>query len=275
MEITAGMVRQLREKTGLPMMECKKALEEAGGNEQQAVELLRKKGLAQASKRAERATGEGRLALHVDAARKRAAMVEVLCETEPVVKTDDFLKLGRAAAEAAVALDTPSVEALLAQPVPGDSGRKIGDLLQDAVNRIRENIRISQVAVASGHFGHYLHHDGRKGVLVEFSGPCAPELAADVCMHIVAMRPMCVRREQVDAALVDAERKIAMEQVRGKPENIVDKIVTGKLNKWFAEIVLLEQLFVKDDKKTVSQVLREAAPDLTVSRYERFEIAKG
>jgi elongation factor Ts len=268
------MVKTLRDKTGLPMMECKKALEETHGNEQQAVELLRKKGHAQLSKRAGRETAHGRLTYHADPANGRAALVELLCETEPVAGTADFTKLSQAAAQVAARLDAPTAEAILAQTVPGGS-QTIGDLLHEVVNRIRENIKLGRVGTAAGHIGHYLHHDGRKGVLVEFSGAVPPEVAADICMHVVAMRPAYTRREEVDPALVEQERRIAGDQVQGKPANIVDKIVTGKLNRWFSEIVLLEQAFVKDDKKSVGQYLRECGPELTVKRFARLEIGEG
>lgn len=272
MQINSGMVKTLRDKTGLPMMECKKALEEAGGDEAKAIEVLRKKGLSQIGKRAGRETAEGRLSFYHDPARGRAALVELLCETEPVTGTDDFVRLAQAAARVAVALDAPTAEGLLEQPLPDEPARKVGDLLHDAVNRIRENIKVGRISTVGGHFGHYLHHDGRKGVLVEFSGACPTEVAADVCMHVAAMRPLYARREDVAAHLVEQERRIAEEQVQGKPANIVDKIVAGKLDKWYAEIVLLEQPFVKDDKKSVGQYLREAAPGVTVSRFTRIEI---
>jgi elongation factor Ts len=274
MAITAGKVKELREKTGLPMMECKKALEEVDGAIDKAIELLRKKGLAQASKRAGRATGEGRLTLHSDPPSKRVAIVELLCETEPVSTTKDFISLGQAAAQVAVKLDSPTPEAIAEHPHPADGSRKIGDALNDVINRIRENIKFGRVHTATGHVAQYLHHDGRKGVLVEFSGECPDEIGNDVCMHIAAMRPMCTRREEVDPQLVEAERKLAAEQVKGKPENIIDKIVSGKIDKWFSDIVLLEQPFVKDDKKSVGQVLREVSPDLTVTRFVRIEIGE-
>ena len=274
MAITSEMVKALREETGLPMMECKKALEEAQGDMVRAKELLRKKGHSQIAKRAGRETAHGRLVFHQDGGSGRAVLVELLCETEPVTSTDDFIKLGRVAAEAAVRLDAPTPELILAQPVPGNTAQKVGDLLHDAVNRIRENIKIGRVGLATGNFGHYVHHDGRKGVLVEFSGPCPPEIAADVCMHVAAMRPPFARREEVDPALVEQERQIAAEQVKDKPANMIDKIVTGKLNRWYAEIVLLEQPFVKDDKKSVGQFLRGHGPDLTVKRFVRLEIGE-
>ena len=274
MAISSEMVKALREKTGLPMMECKKALEEAQGDMVKAEELLRKKGHAQLAKRAGRDTAHGRLTYHGEPASGRAVLVEMLCETEPVAGTGDFIELGQGAAEAALKLDTPTAEAVLVQPMPGAAGQNVGDFLHDVVNKIRENIKIGRIGCAAGHLGHYLHHDGRKGALVEFSAACPPEVAADVCMHVVAMRPAYARREDVDPALVEEERKTAMEQVKGKPANIIDKIVAGKLDRWYSDFVLLEQPFAKDDKKSVGQFLREASPALTVKRYVRLEIGE-
>lgn len=274
MEITAAMVKALREKTGLSMMECKNALVEAQGDAEKAQELLRKKGHSQMEKRAGRETAHGRIVCQVDADAGRAALVEVLCETEPVAGTEDFIKLAEAAGQVAVKLAAPTPEAILTQPVPGDTSRKVSDLLHDAVNRIRENIKIGRVAAVSGHFGHYLHHDRRKGVLVEFTAPCPAEVAADVCMHVVSMRPPFARREEVDAALIEKERQFATEQVQGKPANMIEKIVTGKLNRWFGEMVLLEQPFVKDDKQSVGDYLRRHSPDLSVKRFFRLEIGE-
>jgi elongation factor Ts len=269
MAITSEMVRALREKTGLPMMECKKALEECNGDPQAAVECLRKKGLAQVTKRADRVTAEGRVTVFCEGG--RAALVELLCETAPVAGTDDFVQLGRGAAQAAAKLDAPTAEQVLAQTV---GGRLLNDMLHDAVNRIRENIKVGRIATASGNIGTYVHHDGRKGVLVEFSGPCPAEAAADVCMHIVAMRPPYTKREEVDAALVEQERVVAMESVKGKPPQMIEKIVAGKMDRWYGEIVLLEQPFVKDDKKTVGQHLREISPQLTINKVARVEIGE-
>jgi elongation factor Ts len=272
MAITAAMVRALREKTGLPMMECKKALEETQGDEAGAVEVLRKKGMSQLTKRAGRQTSEGRVSFCTDGG--RTAMVEVLCETGPVADTEDFGKLARWAAQIATRLDNPTADAILAEPVPGKPAQKLGDYLHDVVNRIRENIRIGRVAAVDGHVGRYLHHDSKKGVLVQFTGPCPDELKLDVCMHVAAMRPMCTRREEVDPQVVEQERRIAAEQVKDKPANIIDKIVAGKLNRWYSEVVLLDQLFVKDDKKSVGQVLKAAGAELTVKQFHRFEIGE-
>ncbi len=274
MAITAGMVKALREKTGLPMMECKNALSEADGDEQKAIELLRKKGMAQISKRAGKETAQGRLMCLTDADSGRTVMLEMLCETEPVSGTEDFAKLSEAAINVAVKMETPTAETILEQPLPDDPGRKVGDLLSDVVNRIRENIKIGRVGVLSGHVGKYVHHDGRKGVLIELTGPCPEEAGAGVCMHVAAMRPAWTTREEVDPAMVEEERKVAVEQVKGKPEHLIEKIVAGKMDRWFSEIVLLEQPFVKDDKQSVGEYLRGFSPDLTIRRCLRIEIGE-
>ncbi len=275
MGISAADVKALREKTGLPMMECKKALTECNGDEAAAIEVLRKKGMAQIGKRAGKATSEGRVVCEIDPGSGRGVIVEVLCETEPVSNTEDFQKLVASAQQAALAVSDPTPESLLAQPTAHDPAVTIDTFLQDVVNRIRENIKLGRVATCAGNVGRYLHHDGKKGVLVEFSGDCPDELKADVCMHIVAMRPPYARREEVPAEDVERERELATESVKGKPEQIIEKIVTGKINKWYSEIVLLEQPFVKDDKKSVGQALREVSPELTINKVYRFEIGEG
>jgi len=272
MDITPEMVRALREKTGLPMMECKRALQEAHGDEAAAIEILRKKGLGQVSKRSARETSEGRVACYVDPQSGGAGIVELLCETAPVANTDDFIQLAQFIARQAAVLTAPTPESVLRQPVPDRPGRKLAELMTDVVNRIRENIRIARLASLRGHVGHYVHHNGQVGVLVELSGECPAEIKADVCMHVAAMKPQCTRREELDPAVVEHERQLAAEQVQGKPANIVDKIVAGKLNRWYSEVVLLEQPFVKEEKKTVGEMLLAAVPGLTVQRFLRYEV---
>lgn len=274
MSISAAKVKELREKTGLPMMEVKKALEETGGDEAKAVELLRKKGLQQMDKRAGHATAEGRVVFKQDPKSGRAVLVEVLCETEPVAGTADFVKLGELAANAALQLnrDNITAEEILAQKRSDDAAHTVNDFLLEVVNRIRENIKLGRVASCAGHLAHYVHHDGKKGVLVQFTAAAPGELGNDVCMHIVAMRPRYNTRAQVDAGLIETERRIATEQIQGKPPQIVQKIVDGKIEKWFSDIVLHDQMFVKDDKRSVGAVLSAAAPGLRVERFARLEI---
>ena len=274
MAITAKMVMEFRNKTGLPMMECKHALQEAGGDEAKAIELLRKKGLGQLSKRSARETSEGLVVCRIDPETKRGGIVELLCETSPVAKTEDFIKLADLISRQAARMEAPTPETILDQPLPDDPSRKLGDLMTDIVNRLRENVRIARVDSVGGHVGHYTHHNSQVGVLVEMSAECAAEVSSDVCMHIAASEPKHASREEVDPALVEEERKIAAEQAKGKPENIVDKIVTGKLNRWYAEIVLLEQPFVKEEKQSVGQMLAAVAPNLTVKRYVRYKVGE-
>lgn len=270
MEITAQMVKALREKTGLPMMDCKQSLQEASGDEAKAIEILRKRGLGRVEKLAGRDTSQGRVACHVDAG--VGGIAEVRCETAPVAKTDDFQALCTQVARHAAAAASPTPEALSEQPFLDDKSRKFADYLLEVRNRLRENTQIHRVARLKGHVGYYVHHNGQVGVLVEMSAACPPQAMADVCMHIAAARPSATRRDEIDAALVAKERELAAAQVKDKPANIVDKIVDGKINKWFSEIVLLEQPFVKDDKQSVAQYLGSVTPGLSVNRFVRFEV---
>lgn len=274
MAISAAMVKALREKTGLPMMECKQALEEAGGEEAKAIEILRTKGLGQMSKRAARETTEGRVACLVDSEVSRGGIVELRCETAPVSNTDDFINLAREIARHAARVEDPTPESVLEAKLIDDPSQTLQDLMNDSVNRIRENIRIARVGSFGGSVGHYMHHNGQVGVLIQLNKDCPDEVKADVCMHIAAMRPACARREEVNPDLVEIERKMAREQAQGKPESIIDKIVEGKLNRWFSEMVLLEQPFVKDDKKSVGEFLAAAVPDLTVTSFHRYEVGE-
>lgn len=272
MDVTAQMVMALRGKTGLSMMECKKALVESGGDENKAMEWLRKRGLAKAGEMTERAASEGRVAVYIDAASGRAGMVELRCETEPVASTPDFIKLANACAQVAAGLDNPTPEQVLDSPMPGGDGRKVRELWDEVFNRVRENLQLARVGSIKGSIGHYVHHNAKVGVLVDMSAPCRDDAKADVCMHIAAMRPPYVHREEVPASLIAEQRERAAEQVKGKPANIIDKIIDGKLNTWFAEIVLHEQPFAKDDKKTVGQFLGGVQPGLKVNRFLRYQV---
>jgi len=274
MEITAAMVKALRDKTGSPMMECKNALTEAGGDPDAAIEVLRKKGASKMMKMADREAAEGRIACFVDAEKGRAGIVELRCETAPVANTDDFINLARTIAQQVAATESPDAATIREQALPGNASRKVGDRMDEVFNRIRENMKIARVAQFHGHVGSYVHHNSQVGVLVEMNQPCSNELKADICMHIAALAPPYLRREDVDPQEVAAQRAVFAEEAKGKPPQIVDKIVGGKLNRWFAEFVLLEQPFVKDDKKSVGEVLKGAAPDLTVTRFVRYEVGR-
>ncbi len=273
MQITAQMVKKLREETGLPMMDCKKALTEAGGDEQKAKELLRARGLKVQDKMADREAGEGRIFIHVDPDSGTVGVVDLRCESDPVAGTEDFARLGEALARAvAAAAEPPTPEGLLEMARPDDPSQTLRALYDEVFNRLRENLKIARADQFRGHVAHYLHFDGKTAAVVEFSAACPQELAVGVCQHVAAMNPRYARREDVPAEQVEAERAALAEQVKDKPPQIIDKIVEGKLGRWFSEFVLLEQPYVKDDKKTVGQVLREASPELTVVRFTRYRI---
>lgn len=272
MEITAETVRKLREKTGLPMMDCKKALTESGGNEEKAVDWLRAKGLKAAAKMVDRVASEGRIACYVDPVKQIAGICELRCETAPVANTDDFIALATLIAKQAAVHGGSDAAALRDQKSVDHPSQTIAEVMNDVFNRIRENMQIARVASMKGIVGSYVHHNGQVGVLVEFNGDCPAELRSDVCMHITAFDPPYLKRADVPAAMVEREREAAREEVKGKPANVVDKIIEGKLSRWYSEIVVLEQAFAKDDKKTVDQVLKAAAPNLTINRFVRFKV---
>ena len=275
MEISAATVMALRNKTGLPMMDCKKALMESGGDEEKAMEWLRKAGLGKIEKLADRAATQGRIACYVDSASGRGGIAELRCETAPVANTEDFTKLASLVARLAASAENPTPESVRAMRLPDDASRTLADYWTDAVNRLRENMQIAKVGALTGHVGSYVHHNAQVGVLVEVSAACPDSAKSDVCMHIAAMRPPFVNRDQVPAADVERERAAAREAARGKPDPVVEKIVSGKLDRWFSEFVLLEQPFVKDDKQSVSAFLNQVAKGLTVRRFLRYEVGLG
>ncbi|MHC4443525.1 MAG: translation elongation factor Ts [Planctomycetota bacterium] len=274
-EITAVMVKSLRDRSGLPMMDCKKALSEADGDQDKAMELLRKRGAAAAEKRAGRAMAEGRIGGYLDREKNVAAMVEVLCETAPVSNNPDFIELaGKVARHAALAGDAIADTIGQEKFIDGD-GVTIDDMLTEVLNRIRENMKITRVVRCTGRMSMYLHHNGRVGVILVVDGDGgSDELLNDICMHIAAMQPDAVTREQMPADAVEKEKEIVKEQIiaSGKPENLVDKISIGKMNKWYGERVLVEQLFVKDDKKKVGKLLEEAG--IKVTGFMRWQVGE-
>ena len=272
MAITAGMVKALRDKTGLSMMDCKNALVESGGDEAKAIEILRERGLAKVAKMAEREAGEGRIGSFVDAEDQRAAIVELRCETAPVANTDDFKMLTDLVARQAAAHEAPTPENIRDAKLLDDLSRTVGDVINDVFNRLRENIQIARVTKVVGPTAQYVHFDGQKGALARFNGDCPAELGAGVCMHIVAMSPPCLKRADADPAEVQTERARYADDAKGKPPEIAEKIIEGKLGRWYSEFVLLEQAYVKDDKKSVGQALKEVRPDLTIEQFIRYQV---
>ncbi|MBS0602828.1 MAG: elongation factor Ts [Proteobacteria bacterium] len=274
MSISAAMVKELRERTGSGMMECKKALTETGGDIEAAVELMRKQGLAKADKKAGRTAAEGTLV--VAAGDKAVALVEVNCETDFVAKGDEFQGFAAAVAASALTASPADLDALLAAPL-ADS-KSVDEIRREKVAKIGENIavrRFVRYESAGGVLASYLHGT-RIGVLVELAGG-DEELAKDVAMHIAASRPLCVSPEQVPAEVVEKEREIALANAvnEGKSPEIAAKMVEGRVRKFLNENTLLGQVFIKDPegKQTVAALLKGRGA--SVVAFTRYELGEG
>ena len=278
--VTAAAVMALREKTGLPMMECKKALTECGGDTEQAVEWLRKQGVKTQAMRADRETSMGRLAIYTDLEKGVGTLVELKCESAPVAGSPDFMDFVNDIAKTlALGSGTKSPEELLSQKSQAHPDKTLGEIKDDLFNRMREVFELSRICRIDAPCGGYAHHDGSKAALVEIAGetagPQAAEVAKDVAMHIVALLPKAIVKEDLDQAVVDKEREILTEAAKqeGKPENIIHKMIEGRLRNFFSQCVLLEQPFVKDDKQSVGKLLKSAG--LSVKRMEHWKIGSG
>lgn len=254
-EISASVVKAFRERTGLPMMECKQALIEAGGDEEKAVEILRMRGEKLGDKRADRETAFGRFGLYSGSDKSSGALVELKCESPPVTQNEEFIQLANDLAEALAKTPVADAEALLALKSPSKPSMTLAEQLSELFNRIREKFVVGRIARFDGPCGGYSHNSGTvAGVLIAIEGG-NDSVAKDVAMHIAAMRPAALSVEEIDPAIVEKERGLLRDLAlqEGKPANIVDKMVEGRLKQFFAERVLLEQAFVKDDKQSVGQ----------------------
>lgn len=275
MSISATSVKTLRDRTNQPMMDCKAALTEANGDMEKAVEILRKKSKDVQDKKVGRETAEGRIAAFIDPAKSVGALLEMRCESAPVAKGDDFAKLANDIAKQ-VALKSPaSIDELLKQPLLDDPKRTVNDRIADVVGMIREKMHPARMVRMTGLLGYYIHHDSSVGVMVQVEGDKAdPEFLKEISMHITWKNPVAARREDVPAALVEKEKEIAKSQAAatGKPANLVEKIAEGKMKTWFADNVLLEQPFVKDDSKTVGDLLKAAG--LTLVKFVRLRVGE-
>lgn len=269
--ISAADVKILRDRTGAPFMDCKAALTETNGDIEKAIDNLRKKNAAIQAKKGERETAEGRIAVHISPEKQVGAILEMRCESAPVVKSEHFVQLADQVARQAALSKADSVEALLSEPFVDDTSKTVNEVIGDVVGLIRENMRPARMVRLQGLLGSYVHHDGSVGVLLQVEGAKAdPQLLRDICMHVTAKNPVAARREDVSAELVEKEMEIARTQAAatGKPANIVEKIAEGKMKTWYAENVLTEQPFVKDDSKTVGDLLKAAGLKLvTFIRY--------
>jgi elongation factor Ts len=272
-EITAGMVRELRDKTDAPMMECKKALTEANGDLGKAEELLRIKLGNKASKASARVAAEGVVAIHVSGDGKLGSILEVNCETDFVAKNEDFLAFAKNAAELAATQNPADVAALSTLPLAGST---VEDVRKALVGKIGENVslrRFTRVA-AAGRLATYIHGGAKVGVLIDVTGG-DDALAKDIAMHIAAIKPVALSKEEIPADLIKRERDIAAAKAAesGKPANIVEKMVEGSVQKFLKEVTLLGQPFVKDDKQTVEQLLKSKGAQ--VNAFKLYVVGEG
>ena len=276
MQITAAMVKELRERTGAGMMDCKKALVAAGGDIELAIENMRKAGQAKADKKAGRVAAEGRVAVCADPDSKVAVVVDVNCETDFVAKGDEFGNFVSALAARALSERAEDVDTLAALPMEAGGSQSIEAYRRDLVAKIGENITLRRVALMAsddGRIGSYVH-GGRIGVLVEVSGG-DESLAHDLALHIAASRPLAVAAEHLPAGRLAKEREILQAQVAesGKPPEICEKMVAGRLQKYLNEVTLLGQPFVKDADLSVAEYLAKAGAG--VRGFMRFEVGEG
>lgn len=284
--ISAQLVKELREMTGAKMMDCKKALVETEGNIEKAVEFLREKGLADAAKKSGRVAAEGVVKTYISDDKKTGTVLEFNCETDFVALNEEFVafadKLAKMVAETSVA----TVEELLNQKFDGDA--TASESLKALIAKLGENMsvrRFTKFSVEKGIVKSYIHGGGRIGVLVEVAcekdSEVLDEVAKEVCMQIAAANPLFLSKDDVDAESMEKEKEIYRVQAlnEGKPENIVEKMVIGRIQKYFKEVCLLEQLWVKDGDKSINKFLEEKSKEvgspITVTRFVRYERGEG
>ena len=269
-QITAALVKELREITGAGMMDCKKALVECEGDKDKAIDYLREKGIAKAAKKAGRIASEGVVAAASDG--KTACIVEINSETDFVAKNENFLALVKKIAEHIVACKPSDMDALNASQM---DGKTVAEVMTEAVASIGEKLSLRRFEVYTtedGQLATYIHMGGKIGVIVELSGG-DKTLGKDVAMQIAAAKPQCIGREDVDQEALAHEREVLRKQAleEGKPEKIVEKMVDGRINKYYKEVCLVEQEFVKDSDKTIKDILA----GVEVRRFARFEMGEG
>ena len=285
-DISAAMVMELRKMSGQGMMDCKKALQESDGDVQKAMDLLRKKGLATLAKRAGRETSEGLVVQKSSDDGRTCVLATLCCETDFVAKSEAFVKTAQALADFALACEADEgPDNVLNTSV---DGRKFSDLLTETVSKTGEKTEVGDYAKfkldGPGFICTYIHFNHKVGTMVqietgdEAAAKAEPirQIASDIAMHITATKPLALDKDQIDSETIERERAIFAEQVKNKPAEIVDKIVEGKMKKFYAENCLLQQAFVKDDSKTVEQVLADAAKkaggQASIKRFVRFEV---
>ncbi|RCW70687.1 translation elongation factor Ts [Saliterribacillus persicus] len=276
MAVTAQMVKELREKTGAGMMDCKKALQETEGDMDKAVDYLREKGISKAAKKADRIAAEG--SAHAEVEGNTAVLLEVNCETDFVTKNDQFKTLLSELGKHLLSEKPESVEVALQQPLHGN-GETLESFINSNIAKIGEKLSLRRFTIFEKSdqdaFGTYIHMGGNIGVVTVLEGTTDDKVAKDIAMHAAAVKPTYVSRDAVDAEEIEKEREVLKTQAlnEGKPENIVEKMVEGRLNKYFEDICLLEQSFVKDPDQKVKQVVKNAGA--SVKTFVRYEVGEG
>lgn len=290
-EITVELIKTLRDKTNAGMMDCKAALVEAGGDLEAAETVLRKKGIADADKKSGRAAKEGVIASRILEGGKGGVLVEVNCETDFVAKNDKFREFVEEIIDHIAASPTVATAAeLQAQPLASDPSQTLEVFIKAKVGQLGENLGLGRFAKyevsGAGAVSSYIHMAGRVGVLVEVAAEKAEtavnsalaDFLKDVCMHIAAAHPICVRRDEVPTDKVEAEKDIFREQMKGKPADIIEKIIEGKLGKFYSINCLLDQPFIKDGDKTIQNLLDELSKTVgdtvTVTRFQRYAVGE-
>lgn len=284
--ISAQLVKELREMTGAKMMDCKKALVETEGDIEKAIEFLREKGLADAAKKSGRVAAEGIVKTYISDNKKKGSVVEFNCETDFVAANDEFIAFADRLAEMVVETEAENVEALLNEKF--DAETTVSDALKALIAKLGENMtirRFTKFAIENGLVKSYIHGGGRIGVLVEVAcdteSDVLDEVAKEVCMQIAAANPLFLSEDQVDAASIEKEKEIYRVQAlnEGKPEKIVEKMVEGRIKKYYKEVCLLDQLWVKDNDKTIAKFVAEKSKEvgspITITRFVRYERGEG
>jgi len=286
--ITAQMVKELRERTGAGMMDCKKALSEANGDSEKAVEILREKGLAAAAKKAGRIAAEGLVKTYVSEDGKTASIVEVNCETDFVAVNEDFVTFADNVAKQAAATKATAIEELVEEKYIAGTDKTVQETVNELIAKIGENMavrRFSKLAVENGTIASYIHGGGRIGVLVkvecEKDSDVLAAVAKDVAMQVAATNPLFLNRDAVDNESLEKEKEIYRVQAlnEGKPEKIVEKMVVGRVQKYYKENCLVEQVYVKNPDLTIEKYLQEKSKEvgapITVAAFVRFEKGEG
>jgi elongation factor Ts len=281
MEINAAMVRDLRELTGAGLMECKRALEATKGDREAAIDHLRKQGLKSADKKSAREMGEGRVVVFVGPKSRVGAMVAMTCETDFLASTQDFQDFLKTLAQLVAETNPADLATLLASRW-ATTGTSVSDGVKLLVGKLGENIQIARfvrLENPKGRIGAYVHHDQKKGaivsVTVEADEAKARDALRELCMHITVFAPEATKRSQISAETLERERAIYLEEVKQKPKEMQDKIITGKVESFYSTKVLPEQKWMKDDSKTVQKVLQEAlGSDAVIEAFDRFQIGK-